>query len=304
MVLAAGLGTRLRPLTDVLAKPLVPVGDRPALVHVLERVRAAGHDRIVVNAHHRAGDIRAFAETLPYGVAVSEERELLGTAGGIAFARELLGEGDVLVWNGDILADVDASALAATHNAASEAHQGTSSAPSPRPASRLAAPAATLVVQPLGKGQGPVGLDERGRVCRLRQERFAEEAAGAQFLGISVLSGALRAHLPEPGVPGGLVEDLLVPALRRGETVGAFLFEGPWHDIGTVPSYLAANVAWLEARGLTHWVGPGARVEQAVSLDRTIVGEGASVAGAGSLARCVVWPGARATAPMADAVVT
>jgi mannose-1-phosphate guanylyltransferase len=278
MVLAAGLGTRLRPLTDVRAKPLVPVGDGPALGHVLDHLRAAGVARIVVNAHHRAEDIQAFAAARAETVAVSVERDLLGTAGGIAFARSLLGDGDVLLWNGDILAGVDVAALVSAH-----------------------ASDATLVVQPLARGQGPVGLDAEGNVVRLRQERFADETSGGQFLGISILSASLRSRLPEHG---GLIEDLFVPALRRGAILRAFPFHGLWHDIGSLPAYLAANLAWLEARSLPSWVGPGADVAAAITLDRSVIGEGARVLGAGPVSRCVLWPGTTAHAPLSEVVVT
>jgi mannose-1-phosphate guanylyltransferase len=282
MVLAAGLGTRLRPLTDHRAKPLVPVGDRPALAHVLDRLRAAGATRIVVNAHHRAAQVRAFVEGLGAraGVALSEETELLGTAGGIAHAAPLLGEGDVLVWNGDILADVDVASLVAAHQAPSEA---------------------TLLVQPLPAGRGPVGVDAQGRVVRLRQDRFGPEATGGDYLGIHVLGHRLRERLP---ASGGLVEDVLVPAMARGEEVRAVLFDAPWQDIGTVATYLAANVAWLRERRLDRWVGPGARVDPGVVLEASVVGAGAIVSGSGFVVRSVVWPGARAVAPLADAVVT
>jgi mannose-1-phosphate guanylyltransferase len=280
MVLAAGLGTRLRPLTDRCAKPLVPVGDRPALAHILGALRTAGVRRIVVNAHHRAADVRAFAASLA-DVAVSEERDLLGTAGGVHRAGPLLGAGDVVVWNGDILTDLDPCALVAEH----EAGGGT----------------ASLVVQPLARGQGAVGIAEDGRVVRLRQERFGEEASGGQFLGIYVLSAELRARLPEVG---GMIEDVLVPALARGAVVRAVRFERPWHDIGTVSSYLAANAAWLAARGVSSWTGPGAYVDGGVSLDASVVGAGARVEGTGAVVGSVVWPGARAVAPLADVVVT
>src|SRR3954454_11538931 len=109
MILCAGLGTRLRPLTDELAKPMVPVGDAPALAHVALRVRLAAPARIVVNVHHRPDDVRTWAER--EGIVVSQEAELLGTAGGVARAAELLGDGDVLVWNGDILSELDPRAL-------------------------------------------------------------------------------------------------------------------------------------------------------------------------------------------------
>ena len=281
MVLSAGLGTRLRPLTDLRAKPLVPVGDRPALAHVVDRLRAAGVSRIVVNAHHLAAQVVDFAHRQGGGLAVSEETELLGTAGGIAQAAALLGAGDVLVWNGDILAEVDVTALLASHAAGERV--------------------ATLVVQPLPAGQGPVGLDSQGRVVRLRTERFGDEARGGQFLGIYVLGVALRGRLVSPG---GVVEDVLVPAMGRGESVRALEFTGPWHDIGTLDRYRDANLAWLDARGLRSWVGPGATVAAGVTLERSLVGEGATVSGEGALARCIVWPGAHAVAPLHDQVVT
>jgi mannose-1-phosphate guanylyltransferase len=281
MVLAAGLGTRLRPLSDQCAKPLVPVGDRPVLAHVIDRLRSGGVTLVVVNAHHRAGDVRAFAAAEPGTVAVSEERDLLGTAGGIANARALLGEGDVLVWNADILASVDPRALAEEH--ARERAE------------------ATLVVQPLAPATGSVGVDAAGRIVRLRQVRFGEEASGGEFLGIHVLGAALRDRLPERG---GLVEDVLLPALARGEALRAMRYAEPWHDIGTVASYLEANRAWLAGRGLASWAGPGSRVAEGVTLDASVVGAGATIGGEGVLAGCVVWPGSYATAPLQRAVVT
>jgi len=267
MVLAAGLGTRLRPLTDRLAKPLVPVGDRPAIAHVLERLRAAGVTRIVVNAHHHAAQLRAFVASEP-DVMLSEEADLLGTAGGVARAAPLLGAGDVLLWNADILADIDARALVAAH--ASEA---------------------TLVVQPMPPGQGSIGVAADGRIVRLR----------GQFPGVYVLGAALRAQLSERG---GIIEDLLVPALARGATLRAFPFTGPWRDVGTVESYLDANVAWLRDRGVASWVGPGAHVDEGVVLEGAVVGAGAFVLGRGRVTRAVLWPGARATAPLEGRVVT
>jgi mannose-1-phosphate guanylyltransferase len=277
MVLAAGLGTRLRPLTDRCAKPLVPVGDHPALDHVLDRLRAAGATRLVVNAHHALEPMRAFAAARP-DVSLSIEDQLLGTAGGIARAASLLGGGDVLVWNGDILADIDVGALVASRGGE-----------------------ATLVVQPLARGEGSVGVDAEGHVVRLRREKFGVEARGGEFLGVHVLGAALRTVLPEQG---GLIEDLYVPALARGAKISAVWHEGPWHDIGTIERYVEANVAWLEERGLSSWTGPGARVDAGIALDRSVVGEGARVSGRGTLAGCVVWPGASAEAPLEGVVVT
>lgn len=284
MVLAAGLGNRLRPLTDLCAKPLVPVGDRPALEHVLDRLRGAGIQRLVVNAHHRAEDVRAFARRQQGDVHVSDEPSLLGTAGGVARAADLLGGGNVVVWNGDILAEIDVRALVHAHAAGAAA----------------GAVAATLVVQPRAPGQGSVGLDRDGRVVRLRGRRIAEEASGGEFLGIHVLGSALRAQLPDRGC---LVGDGYIPALEGGVLLRAYVHDAPFFDIGTIRRYLEANLAWLSARGVAQWVAPGAHVAAGVALDRAIVGQGASARGAGALERCVVWAGADAVAPLADAVV-
>jgi mannose-1-phosphate guanylyltransferase len=296
MALAAGLGSRLRPLTDICPKPLVPVGDRPALAYALDRLEAAGLDRIVVNVHHGSDAMRRFldarAHAGPAGVGmaqgahradvvISHEPELLGTAGGVARAAGLLGAGDVLIWNADILAALDPAALVAAHEGASRRD-------------------ATLVVQPLPPGLGSVGLDGAGRVVRLRTERVAEEVQGGEFLGVHVLGRGLRETLPERGC---LVGDTYIPAMRRGAALRAFLWNAPFFDIGSAGRYLEANLAWLASPGVPGWIGPAARVGPGVTLDRAVVGEGATVVGHGSIARCVVWPGVSVEAPLADAVV-
>jgi mannose-1-phosphate guanylyltransferase len=280
MVLCAGLGTRLRPLTDWLAKPLVPVGDRPVASHVAARIREAlPSTRLVANVHHGAEAVSAWA--VAEGVLVSHEGVLLGTAGGVAHAGRLLGEGDVLVWNGDILCALDVKALAFTHVAEAEVH----------------AAVATLAVASRAQGEGTVGLAPDGRVVRLRGERFGEEARGADFLGIHVLGRALRAALPSEGC---LVGDVYLPALRRGAFVATHDAAAPFVDIGTLAGYLAANRAWLDERGLSSWASPEAVVT--AEITGSVIGAGARVEA--TCLRSVVWPGAVVSEPVADAVIT
>lgn len=278
MILCAGLGTRLRPLTEELPKPLVPVGDRPAVVHVLDAVRRAlPAASIVLNAHHRAASMRQWAEA--NGVRVSEETELLGTAGGLAAAARLLPGGDVLVWNGDILAELDVALLLARH-----AHGGA---------------IASLAVAPRAKGQGNVGLDAEGRVVRLRKESFAEEERGGDFLGIHVVSGELRTRLPRTGC---LVGDVYLPALRDGARIVALETETPFVDVGSMAAYAEANRAWLARAGTSAWVHPAAHVAPGADVTGSVVGEGARVLA--DAVRSIVWPGAVVASSVADAVVT
>jgi mannose-1-phosphate guanylyltransferase len=282
MILCAGLGTRLRPLTDLRAKPMVPVGDAPAVAHVARRVRLALAEggRLVVNVHHRPEDVAAWAEA--EHILVSHEAELLGTAGGVARAAAMLGAGDVLIWNGDILSELDPRALLATHAVL---------------VAGAALAGATLAVRPRPAHEGNVGLAEDGTIVRLRQESFGRETRGGDFLGIHVLGERLRALLPATGC---LVGDVYLPALRRGETLRAHETSAGFVDIGSVAQYLAANAAWLAARGLDSWAHPTARVN--ASITGSVVGEGARVDAAAL--DSVVWPGAHVQSACTGAVVT
>jgi mannose-1-phosphate guanylyltransferase len=282
MVLAAGLGTRLRPLTDELPKPLVPVGDRSVLGHAAGALVRAGFERLVVNTHHLPERYDAEALELGVPVELSHEDDIRGTAGGVAHAAGLLAAGELLVHNGDILAELDIGALRAAHAAA-------------RPFATLA------VAAGLPAGAGPVGLDAEGRVVRLRDVRVGDERAGAEFAGVQVLSAEARACLPSHGC---LVGDVYIPALLRGACVLGAAVVKAYADIGTLEAYLAANLAWLRQRGLASYLAPGASRYAGVVVIDSVVGAGARLTGAGAPTRTVVWPGAVAKAPLEDAIVT
>lgn len=279
MILAAGLGTRLRPLTFELPKPLLWVGDKPAVAHIAAHLVDAGLSEIVLNAHHlpEAFSPEVLAQ-IPGRIEVIYEPDILGTAGGIQNAAPLLGGGDVLIWNGDILAPLDVRALFA-------AHRGE----------------VTVAACPCPSGKGTLGLDEAGRVVRLRGERFGQERFEADFLGISVLGERFRETLPAPGC---LVGDGFLPWLRGGGEVRAFVSDLTWDDIGSLESYLAANAKWLERSGKPFFVGEGALIEPGVDIAGSVIGARAKVRGQGWITGCVVWPGAEAKAPLDRAVVT
>ncbi|MEO7113263.1 MAG: sugar phosphate nucleotidyltransferase [Polyangiaceae bacterium] len=291
MILAAGVGSRLAPLTDWRPKALVPVGDRPMLARLALQLRAANVDRIVINAHHHASELVAFVRDSKAElgeIGVSEERDLLGTAGGVSHACALLGVGSTLIWNGDIVADLDVAALAHSHD-----EQPTE---------------ATLAVTITEKNAGNVGIDASGNIVRLRKETTAPgEVRGGFFLGVHVIGEALRSACPPVGC---LIGDVYLPALRRGARLRAFVFDGEFSDIGSPTSYLDANLAWLGSKKIASWKSDNADVESTIEIRQSIIGEGARLTGAGSLDSCVVWPGthfdmSRATRRrLANAVVT
>ena len=276
MILCAGFGTRLRPLTDELPKPLVPVGDRPLLAHILDRLRLAGVSRAVLNLHHKPDEIIRTIDSLPLQPQVLVEAEILGTAGGVAAARHLFGPGPVVLHNGDILTTPPVGQLVAKDRG------GLCLAVSARPV-----------------GQGTVGLGADDRVVRLRGRSYGHEVCGADYIGIAGLGARCLASLPERGC---LIQDWAIPELEAGGRIDALRTSAPWSDLGRLEDYVHANWDWLGARA--HAVGAAATVSETVKLERSVIGAGAQVAGVGVLSDCVVWPGARVTAPLSRAVVT
>lgn len=307
MVLAAGLGTRLRPLTLELPKPLVWLGDRPQIDHVLALLAEQGITRIVLNTHHLPEAwTAAWRAAQPLAVEIVHEPAILGTGGGIANARDRLGSGEVLIYNGDIVAPIALTSL--------RARRATSGAE------------AVLVCGPrLEAGRGTVGVDEAGRVVRLRAFRGGEERYSLDYAGIALLGPRLVQALPRPepsprtstgaGEDGTvevspsvatvcLVGDGFLPALARGELLVTTSLDAPFIDVGTKDELLHANLAWLDQRGLPRWVAPDAHVAGGVELGRVVIGPGAKVTGTGRLDRAVVWPRAVASAPACDVIVT
>jgi mannose-1-phosphate guanylyltransferase len=249
------------------------------LAHIGARLREGGVERAVVNTHHLA---EAFTEArlaeVPLPVEVIHEPRILGTGGGVANAARALGDGDVLVWNGDILIDIDVGALVRRH--------------------RERGALATMAIAPRAHGRGTIGIDDIGRVRRLRAHDDGAETASGDFVGVAILSPAARALLPDQGC----WIDALLPHLAGERGIATFPVQGPWDDVGTLASYLAANLRWLGER--RWYAGPRARIATGVTLERAIVGADAIIEGEGLLRDVVIYPGARARAPLERAIVT
>jgi N-acetyl-alpha-D-muramate 1-phosphate uridylyltransferase len=224
MILAAGRGERMRPLTDRVPKALLEAGGRPLVAHLIERLARAGHTELVVNVSHLAGMIeRELGDGSRYGARIvySREAEPLETGGGIAFALPLLGDAPFLAVNSDVYIDFDFT--------------------------RLAAPAAALA---RGPGLAHLVLVDnpahhpRGDFTLGAGAVSAEGAGRLTFSGIGVYAPALFAGVAR-GARCQLVT-LLAPAMARGLVTGEH-HRGLWMDIGT-PLRLHALERALDAR--------------------------------------------------------
>jgi mannose-1-phosphate guanylyltransferase len=278
MILAAGLGTRLQPLTNEKPKPLVPIGDRTALSFALATLRAAQCTRIAINTFHLSEGLEQFARSEQ--LALSPEPDLLGTAGGVRKALPQLGDGPIAIWNGDILATPDLSA-----GFEALEHHGW---------------LAALFVREVAHGEGNVGFDRSGRIVRLRKESFGAEVASGEFSGIHVVAPGLRELLP---MKGCMVSDVYLPLLARAsesvERIGIVRVPA-FRDVGTLESYAAANFAWLTEHGLENYTASTAQVH--AKITRSIVGSGARVEA--ELRNCIVWPDTHVHSAHENSVVT
>ncbi len=228
MILAAGLGTRLRPLTDTKPKALIEVGGVPMLERVARRLVAAGADRLVINVHAFADQIAAFVEEKDgFGVEtrISHEAERpLETGGGLLRAAPLLkAEAPFFLHNADVLTDLDLGALYAAHRSHPDA-------------------LATLAVRP-AVTKRTLAFDAEGRLCGYRrradgQEVLVRDPAGDRaehfdFCGVQVVSPRLLALMTETGVFS--IVNVYLRLVQAGEDVRLYrIGEGAaWIDIGT-----------------------------------------------------------------------
>jgi NDP-sugar pyrophosphorylase family protein len=261
-VLAAGAGTRLRPLTEVLPKPLAPVGGRPVVARLLERLPV---DAVALNLHHGADLIERVVGT---GPVYLREEWLRGTAGALVGAREFLGGDDFVVASADGVHEIDIIALAQRH--------------------RDSGAAATITVKRIPRPEmcAVVALDERGFVTRF-VEKPSEAFTDLASIGVYCFAPEVIEVVPEDR-PFDIAGELIPALLARGMPVAAYETDAWWSDIGDPAELLAANLHYAhvaepsevadDAIVATSMVGPHTRIGSRALVRDALVLPGADVA--------------------------
>jgi NDP-sugar pyrophosphorylase family protein len=274
MVLAAGLGTRMRPLTLLRAKPVLPVLNRPLLHWTLERLAHHGVTEVMINLHHRPASVRrVVGDGSAFGLRVSysHERRILGTGGGPRRVRDFFGSQPFLLVNGDMVFDLDLSEIV-------KAHQR----------SGARATLALLPMPRLGR-YGAVVTGTDGRVRSIANRPRPARGLRSLFAGVHVLDPALLERLP-PG-PSDTVRDLYWPMLAGGEPLHGLRLRGAWYDLSSPPLYLASQTALLKRKGGAErsLVHPTARVEPGALVRGSVIGPGCRVAEGARVEGSVLW---------------
>lgn len=292
MILAAGLGTRMGPISDYIAKPAVPFLGVPMIEHSIGVLRSGGIEEIIINLHHKPETIKEIlgdGSHLGVSISYSHEDPLLGSGGGIGKVRDFFEDEAFAVLNSDIILDIDISDVV-------EAHQKAESG-------------ATLVLRPDPEERyGKVLVDETGRVRKIEGHPKRLDFHGGKsymFAGLHIIEPVWFDYTPERDVYESF-SDVYAPMMLDGHAVSSFVMDGRWIDIGSAKRFLEASLDQLIGNIIPNKCKPGENsiIVNSILTDGVKIGEncklnsvifiGDAEIGAGcDLEECIVCPGAR-----------
>lgn len=318
LILAAGLGTRLRPLTSLVPKPLVPVLNQPLIDMAIDWLRIQGITRFVVNTHYKAEQVRhhlnglALRESL--NISESFEPEILGTGGAVKNALTHMGGEFLVLWNSDVLFTPELGPVI-------EAHMESRAL-------------ATLLLRRKDVGRfGGFARDPKGHLTSyLPSSDSSPPLHAGMYTGVMIINPEIAVHFPSTPV-FCIIKDVIRPLIAAGERIRGVFTDESWNDLGNPDAYYRANFSGLsqlehgsdtlsrflqslierrgyENRGNGFWaipgqnqvpaegpamVGPNVVCGRDVALgSRVIIGPDARIYGVGLLENSIVWPGSEA----------
>jgi len=225
-ILGAGLGTRLRPLTENVPKPLLEIGGRPIIAYAMGHLRAVGIKRFIVNTHHCAEKYKeAFPDSSWHGIPITFRHEpvLLDTAGGIKNIEDLINDDErIIVYNGDIITNMPIELLIRKHFELKTS--------------------VTLALRSAGPLLN-VNVDESGFICDMRHILKNQGVRNCLFAGIYIVEKSFLKRLT-----AGKIESIVLPLVamikENPRSIGAVIIDdGCWYDVGTIEEYNKLNQA-------------------------------------------------------------
>lgn len=263
-ILGAGLGTRLRPLTDLLPKPLVPLFHQPLAAWAVKACAAAGIHRFAVNTHHLPEAWNGFRPEGAEEIKFSHEPVLLETGGGLKNIGGWMGDESLLIHNGDIFSTLPLEKLIAAHEA--------SGLP------------VTIALRSEGEAKH-IALDASGKIVSDIRNRLGVSEGTHVFTGIYCVSPEFLDLLPA-GQKISVIPAFL-ELIAQGRLGAITLDDGVWLDLGDRASYLEAHAEL----GLEPPIHPQAVVEAGAIVENSVVGAGSRIESGAIVRNSVIWPG-------------
>jgi NDP-sugar pyrophosphorylase family protein len=273
IVLSAGYGTRLWPLTEDRTKPAIPILGKPLVGYVAEYLAGYGIDEIVVNLHHRPESVRrALGDGARFGVKLHyvEEPVILGTSGALDNTREFFERETFVVVNGKIITDIDLNAAIETH--------------------RKMNAIATLVLLPnVRRERFSVVETEDGRIKGFGRMPTAtdEGPAPLMFTGIHIMEPRILEYVPR-GVFSDSVTDVYPKAMANGEIVAAHVASGKWRELSTLNRYLDISVELLREEGKSLIAGGNAAIAPTATVTDSVLWDDVEVSAGARINRAVL----------------
>ncbi|HEX8195758.1 MAG TPA: NDP-sugar synthase [Pyrinomonadaceae bacterium] len=288
MILAAGFGTRLFPLTIDRTKPAIPFLGKPLVGYVAEYLSGFGFDEIVVNLHHQPESVKqALGDGSDFGVRIHyalEQPAILGTAGALWNARDFLQDETFLVINGKIITDIDLAAALGMH--------------------KDSGALATMVLKENPKHEKFTIIDtEHGFVTGFGgfpEPIFEDEVRNSQsairnplmYTGIQILEPAVFDYIP-PGVESDIISVFYRPAMAHGEPIAAHVADGNWRELSTIQRYLDISLAVLNGENNGVSVGRNADIALSASVQDSILWDDVTIEPGAIVERAILGDGVR-----------
>jgi NDP-sugar pyrophosphorylase family protein len=275
MILSAGYGTRLWPLTEDRTKPAIPILGKPLVGYVAEYLARNGCDEIVVNLHHRPESVRrALGDGSKFGVQLHyiEEPEILGTSGAVDNARQLLDGGTFVVINGKIITDIDLKAAFETH--------------------RHTNALATLVLLPNAACERFSIVETSGGLLKgfggmpVKSE-FHDKSPPLMFTGIQIFEPKIFNYIPR-GVFSHSVTDVFPQAVAKRETIAIHVASENWYELSTIPRYLDISLLLLARTGANVTTGAGCDIAKGATVAGSILWDNVTVEDGARVKRAVL----------------
>jgi NDP-sugar pyrophosphorylase family protein len=293
MILAAGYGERLWPLSCDRTKPAFPVLGKPLVGFVAEYLARYGVEDVVVNLHHQPDSVRAaLGDGSRFGVRLQYVHEpvILGTSGALDNARELLEGETFVVVNGKLITDLDLNAALVTHR------------------QRKALATLVLLRNPKHERFSIVetldGLVSGFGGMPTPSSLGPDGEPPLMFTGIHILDSRIFEYIPR-GVFSHTITDVYLPAMARGERIAAHVAEGMWYELSTLERYLDISLALLRQQGTDVYRGTNSAVDQNAYMHDAVCWDGVTVESGAYIRRAVLGDGVRISAGerIEDAVV-